>query len=60
MIDTPYESNISSAVEEDLSSENIYSGIAFSNNVLKYHQTLLKPSNKLNLLKKYDSIMNKN
>ena len=51
MIDTPCESIISTAVEEYFSTENRHSGIFVNDEALKYHQTLLKPSNKLKLLK---------
>ena len=36
MIDTPYESNINTVVEEHLSSENRHSGIV-DDEILKYH-----------------------
>ena len=52
LIDTPYESILNTAVEEHYLSENRHSGIVANDEVLKYHQTLLKQSNKLKLLKK--------
>ena len=51
MIDVPCETIINTVVEEHFSPENKHSGIVVSGEVLKYHETPVKLSNKLKLLK---------
>ena len=46
MVDTPCEAIINIAVEKLFSSENRHSGIVVNDEVLKYLQNLLKPTNK--------------
>ena len=53
LIDTPYESSINTAAEEHFLSENTYAfWYCGQSTMVKYHQHVLKLSEKLKLLKK--------